>query len=63
MSVSQVNGIPESNAIDSNDVSSNKKFNDASRDLEKVTDYTEEKEIISADQFQCVSWKYYVTPS
>lgn len=55
MSTSQVNGVPESNEIDNNDASSKKnKFNDAARDLEKVTDYAEEKEVISADQFQGV---------
>lgn len=57
MSAPQVNGVPESNEVDGNDASSKKgvKFNDAVRDLEKVTDYAEEKEVISADQFQGVS--------
>ncbi|XP_065219060.1 huntingtin-interacting protein K [Planococcus citri] len=52
MSAPQVNGVPESNEIDGNDASSKKKFNHAARDLEKVTDYAEEKEVISAEQFQ-----------
>lgn len=55
MSAPQVNGVPEGTEIDGNDASSKKKFNHAARDLEKVTDYAEEKEVISPEQFQGVS--------
>lgn len=56
-SATQVNGIPESNELDGNDSASKKavKYDSGARDLEKVTDYAEEKEVISADQFQGVS--------
>lgn len=57
MSVSQVNGIPAPSESDNNDSASKKtvKYDSGARDLEKVTDYAEEKEVISADQFQGVS--------
>lgn len=57
MSASQVNGITAPSESDSNDSASKKtvKYDSGARDLEKVTDYAEEKEVISADQFQGVS--------
>ncbi len=55
MATAQVNGITEPNEAD-NDSALKKavKYDSGARDLEKVTDYAEEKEVISAEQFQGV---------
>jgi len=52
-----VNGNPELQEEDGADSASKKavKYDSGARDLEKVTDYAEEKEVISADSFQGVS--------
>ena len=57
MSGPQVNGNPEFQEDDGGDSASKKaaRYDSGARDLEKVTDYAEEKEVISADSFQGVS--------
>lgn len=36
------------------------KYDSGAADLERVTDYAEEKEISSSDDFSCVSLKLYI---
>ncbi|KAK7602264.1 hypothetical protein V9T40_009705 [Parthenolecanium corni] len=54
MSAAPVNGLQEPSEADTADAASKKavKYDSGARDLEKVTDYAEEKEVISVDQFQ-----------
>lgn len=56
MSAAPVNGLQEPSEADTADAASKKavKYDSGARDLEKVTDYAEEKEVISVDQFQGV---------
>lgn len=61
MSGSHVNGLPETTESEQNDDAFSKKsvkHDSGAADLEKVTDYAEEKDVISAEQFEGVGIEY-----